>query len=215
LAWPPKPLEVHIDVFDQLNQRAQVLPELSPAELVGAILEEFGEELDYLGSDAGKYRLRKVQTAEGLDEHKTLGELLVDGDRLVLEEQDEELPPGARRPVRPIYLQDVSSGQSFRIAWQPAIVGRSDSDLAANDLVAVDLSTAAGGSRVSRRHIKLWEEQDDYYVQAASNNPVVVVREDGTEVVVPQAPGSQRIASRELIRLDRSGLTLKFIVREA
>jgi hypothetical protein len=62
--------------------------------------------------------------------------------------------------------------------------------------------------------LKLWEEKGAFRVQAASNNPAAVLRQDGIEVVVPQPPDSAPIQSRDVIRLDRSGLALKFIVRE-
>ncbi|HLZ30972.1 MAG TPA: hypothetical protein VKV73_26945 [Chloroflexota bacterium] len=210
----PDYFEVHIDVFEQLNQRAQIVPELSPAELVSAILEEFGGDLDYLGPGPEQYRLRKSESTDGLDNHLSVGEQVAPGERLVLEERDTPLPSGAARPSVPIYLQDVGSRHSFRVAWLPAFVGRADPNTPGNELLAVDLSTASGGSNVSRRHLKLWEDKDGFRVQAASNNPAAVVRQDGVEVPMPQPPDSAPLQSRDVIRLERSGLALKFIVRE-
>jgi len=213
MASPPDYLEVNIDVFEQKNQRAQVVPELSPAELVNAILEEFGDDLDYLGSDAAQYQLRKADAPGGLDNSLSVGEQLSPGDRLVLEELEPTVPNGTEPASVPIYLQDVAGHRSFRIGFLPAYVGRQDTNLAGNDLVAVDLSTASGGSNVSRRHLKLWEESGEFWVQAASNNPAAVVRTDRTEVAVAQPPQKTPLRSLDVIRLDRSGLTLKFIVR--
>ncbi|HEY3061501.1 MAG TPA: hypothetical protein VGL99_21240 [Chloroflexota bacterium] len=214
MASPTKYLELTIDVFDQRSQRAQVVPDITAKDLVGAILDEFRADLNYLGADAAGYRLRREPNRETLEEGKALGDLLANGDHLVLEEHDQALPQGTERPSRPIYLQDVTSGQTYRIGWQPAFVGRYDELMEFNDLVAVELSVAAGGSRVSRRHLKLWEEDGHFFVRAASTNPVAIVRPDNTVVTVPR-DGQVRIEPKDMIQLERSGLSLKFIVREA
>src|SRR5437764_7576281 len=86
VASQSKYLELHIDVLDRLNQRAQVLPELRPPELVRAILDEFGEELDYLSSDPGDYRLRNVRQDVLLDDQQALADLVREGEHLALEE---------------------------------------------------------------------------------------------------------------------------------
>jgi hypothetical protein len=211
----PKYLELRIDVFDQLNQRAQVLAELKPPELVSAILEEFGDELDYLSGDPGAYWLRKARENERLDDQQPLEDLVRTGEHLVLEEVVPDLPAHAERPSQPIYLQDGATQRAFKIPWLPAIIGRPDPELPENDLVAVDLSTHPGGSRVSRRHLRLWEENGEYYVQAASANTASLVRDKDVEIPVPSGSGKERLTPQDIIRLDRSQIMLKFIVREA
>ena len=124
-----KYLEVRIDIFDRPNQRAQVLPDLRPAELVSAILEEFGDELDYLSADPTAYRLRNSSDGAELDSGRSLEELVREGEHLVLEEADLDLPSHTRRPSRPIYLQEVASQHAFKIPWLPAIIGRVDPEL--------------------------------------------------------------------------------------
>jgi hypothetical protein len=210
----PKYLELRIDVFDQLNQRAQVLAELRPPELISAILEEFGDELDYLGGDPDAYWLRKARENERLDDEQPLADLVRTGEHLVLEETEPDLPDNTHRPPQPIYLQDGTTQHAYKIPWLPAIIGRPDPELPENELVAVDLSTHQGGSRVSRRHLRLWEENGEYYVQAASANPASLVRDKDLEIPVPSGGGKERLTAQDIIRLDRSDITLKFIVRE-
>ncbi|HZT07049.1 MAG TPA: hypothetical protein VFC51_08465 [Chloroflexota bacterium] len=214
MASPPKYLELRIDVFAKSGQRAQVLPEIRPPDLVAAILEEFGDELDILGAAPEAYWLRKAEGNERLDDLLPLEGQVHDGEHLVLEETDPDLPAHTRRPARSVYLQESTTQRAFKIPWVPAIVGRSDPDLPENDLVAVDLSAHPGGGRVSRRHLRLWEENGEYYIQTASANPASIVRDRDVEIPVPAASAKERLLPQDIIRLDRSQITLKFIVRE-
>jgi hypothetical protein len=213
MASPPKYIELRVDVFDRTNQRAQVLSELKPSELVNAILQEFGDELDYLGANPEAYWLRKAREDARLDDQQSLGEQVREGEHLVLEETDRSLPGHAHRPSRLIYLQEPSTQQAYKILWLPAIIGRKDPELPDDELVAVDLTSHPGGSRVSRRHLRIWEEDGDYYIQAASANRATLVRNKGEEIPVPAGSGKERLSSQDIIRLDRSGIALKFIVR--
>src|SRR4051812_22427295 len=87
----PKYLELRIDVFDQSNQRAQVLEDLKPRDLVGAILKEF-RELDYLGTDPGSYLLQKARDGTPLDPAQSLREQVRDGERLIMVEDAAAVP---------------------------------------------------------------------------------------------------------------------------
>jgi hypothetical protein len=213
MALPPKYVELHIDVFERVNQRAQVLADLRPRDLISSILEEYGDELDYLGSDPQQYFLRKALEGERLDDEQPLAQLVRSGERLVLDEVEPDLPPNTHRPPGPIYLQDGTTQRSFKIPWLPAIIGRWDPELPDNRLVVVDLSAAPGGSRVSRRHLRLWDENGDYFVQAASPNPASLVRDKDVEIPIPSGSGKERLSPQDIIRLDRSQIALKFIVR--
>src|SRR5690348_10427662 len=138
MALPPKYVELRIDVFDRANQRAQVLTDLRPRELIGAILDEFGEELDYLGSDPQLYCLKNREN-ERLDDEHSLADLVRNGEHLILDEIEPALPPSTHRPPQPIYLQDGTTQRSFKIPCLPAIIGRQDPELPDNQLVVVDL----------------------------------------------------------------------------
>ena len=89
-------VELTIDVFEETGQRALVLSELRPSQLVKAILQEF-HNLEYLGDDANDYYLIRAESGERLDEDSSL-EPLNTGDRLVLKEREVPLPGTTRRP---------------------------------------------------------------------------------------------------------------------
>lgn len=205
-------LTLFVDVFDEKMQRAVVLPELTPLQLVANILQEF-RELEYLGDDPTTYQLLQAETQVVLDEDETLGAQVADETTVVLAEKPFLLPSGTRPPTHPLYLREMRTGTAFRIPWQPAIIGRVSENSAWNDQVAVDLRAFPTGMRVSRQHLKLWEENDGYYIEVMQNNPVTV-RRDGQDIAALAEHSRQAIYPGDVIRLDRSDISLKLIVRE-
>lgn len=203
--------EYCVDVFSLPNQRVQVLPEVTPLQLIAAILAEF-RELEYVGVEPEAYHLR-VRGGAVLDEQNPLAAQLDAGERLALVENEPPLPGGTRRPPGLIYLREVMTGRTYRLGWLPAIIGRASDLLPQNDRVAVDLSAVPGGLRVSRRHAVITEEAGQYYVQAWSNNPLSLLRGDDVLALTPDA-GKHSLTSGTLLRLDRSDIRLKFILRE-
>ncbi len=53
-------LDLRIDVFEKANQRALAMPNLTPPELIEAILLEF-RELEYLSNKPADYLLIKAK----------------------------------------------------------------------------------------------------------------------------------------------------------
>ena len=173
-----------------------------------AILQEFGD-IEYLGTNPADYQLLQADDRKPLDEEQPLSALATH--RLILVERDLPLPPGAMRPSQPIYLREQTSGIAYKLHWLPAIVGRCSESLPLNDLVAVDLGVYPTGPRVSRRHVKITEEEGRYYVQSLSNNPVTLVR-TGQNARIPLSETRQLLTPGDMIDLERSDLKLKFIV---
>jgi pSer/pThr/pTyr-binding forkhead associated (FHA) protein len=205
-------LELHIDVFKEADQIALVLPDLKPPQLVGAILQEF-RELEYLGDTPAAYHLLQSKTGEPLNDEVPLGEQLQGGARLRLEERETTLPVGTSPPSQPIYLREQPTGKAYRLAWQPAIIGRVSENQPLNELVAVDLRLYPTGLRASRRHVKISEEKGTYYVETISRNPASLLRDD--QVAVELAFQQKHILQPgDIIRLDRSDISFKFIVRQ-
>ena len=213
----PTRLELYVDVFEKVGQKALVLPNLTPLDLVAAILREYSE-LEYLGSAPGDYHLIRTEDASPLDGAAQLATLLRSGDHLALVENELALPAGTRRPSRHLYLREQGTGTAYRLAWQPAIIGRIAENQPDNAWVAVDLTAYPTGLRVSRRHVRLDEEDGGYYIENLSGNPVsVTVARPGTQAgqsSVAVTDGKQSIHAGDLITLDRSGITLKFVIRE-
>jgi len=204
-------VELTIDVFEETGQQALALPDLRPPQLVKAILQEF-HNLEHLGDSADDYYLVKAENGEPLDAEALLDAQVKAGDRLVLVEREVPLPEGTRRPLLPIYLRELHEAKTFPVQWLPAIIGRRSEHQPHDELVAVDLRSFASGLRVSRRHVRLTETGGDCYVENLSTNPV--------SLLSPQRPGPiavtterQLLAPGDVIRLDRSDIELKFIVR--
>jgi hypothetical protein len=206
-------LDLKIDVFEKTAQRALVAPDLKPPDLVTAILREFGE-LEYLGSAPENYHLSGVD-GKPLDPGARLGDQARTGDRLVLVEEEPPFPEGTRPASRPVYLREQSTGNAYRLAWLPAIIGRVAEDRPDNAAVAVDLTGFPTGLRVSRRHVRLSEDRGIFYVENLSSNPVSLIPAGGTDTEggIPVVDVRRPFASGDMLRLDRSGIILKFVAR--
>jgi hypothetical protein len=204
-------LALQIDVFDKPRQRAMVLPDLTPPQLVAAILQEF-TELEYLGDAPAHYLLLKGSDRSPLDDGQQLKQQLGGEQKLVLVEKPvAKLPEGAAKPPIDVYLRDQSTGQVFKLNWLPAIIGRPDKNQPHDNWVAVDLSLHSGGQRVSRRQAKITAGKGSFFIESLSGNPTVVKTADGKET--PVADEKQPLKPDDLIVLERSGITLKFIAR--
>ena len=204
-------IELLIDVFDQLAQRAIALPTLLPTELVAAVIEEF-REIEFLGSDPARYQLINTATRSALDEQMRLGQQLAGGERLALAEREEALPPGALPPNQPVYLRDQSSGAVYKLGWQPAIIGRADVAQKDNQLLAVDLGGHPAGQRVSRRHAQIVEAKGQFFLEQLSQNPTIVKTKQGATIRVER--DRCRIQHGDTIVLENSQIMLKFVVRD-
>jgi hypothetical protein len=203
-------IELIIDVLEETGQRALALCELRPPQLIKAILQEF-HSLEYLGDDAADYYLARAESGALLDENASLEQLNI-GDRLALKEREAPLPDGTYRPARPIYFREPQEAKTYPIPWLPAIIGRHSEHQAHDELVAVDLRSYAAGLRVSRRHVRVSEGDGRYFIENLSSNPVSLLspQQSGPVAVTQQR---RPLAPGDVVRLDRSGIELKFIVR--
>lgn len=208
-----------VDVFATKNQKADALPSLVPAELVEAILQEFqGEkDLEYLSNTPELYYLLRASDRSPLDENTPLGQQVSDQEQLVLAEQEMPLPNGTQRPTQPIYMREQTAEQAtsqvYKLHWLPAIIGRRDKKHAQNEFVVVDLASHAAGLRVSRRHAQITEEKGKFYVEGLSQNPTIIEDTDGNQT--PLNSTRHLLHHKDLIHLERSQITLQFLVRDA
>lgn len=196
-------LQVVVDVFDEMDQRASVQRCLTVAKFVEVILSEF-EELD--GRSPEHYGLYLEGGGRPLERSKTLADQGVQpGDRLLFSWARAPFRQ-LRRPVTAgvtFALQETTTQVLFPIEWQPALIGRPDRDPAHNELLAVNLEYLAGNQRVSRRHAQITEYAGAWYLEAlAPRNPTLL---NGRRLSVgreaPLRPG-------DAIGLGSSGITL-------
>lgn len=206
-----KRLEVRVNVFEKMDQRALPLPNLKPSQLVEAILQEF-RELEYLSDRPRDYYLLREGSESPLDEENELSSQLASGDLLTLVENEVPIPAGTARPNRPIYLREQVTGKVYRLQWQPAIIGRPDKNQPHNDWLAVDLESYRTGLRVSRRHAQITEKKGQYFIHSMSRNPTTI--RDGMGNAIPVTAEKRPLENGDVIHLERSNISLKFIVRE-
>ncbi|HHY54538.1 MAG TPA: FHA domain-containing protein [Chloroflexi bacterium] len=208
-------LDLTIDVLELPAQHAAALWTLAPQELIAATLQEF-RELEQLGIDPGDYQLLDAQSGAPLDE-KPLDDLFAKDAKdihLKLVEKPVPVPRGAQSAPEPLYLREQATGRVYRLGWLPAIIGRPDRNLPDNHLLAVNLEALPTGLRVSRRHVRLSEQGGQYFVQRMSGNPTVLRRTTGETINLLDA-SRMPIDSGDLIVLERSQITLKFLIRRA
>lgn len=203
-------LALHVDVFDATQQQALALPHLTPFEFIRAVLHEF-EEYEYLSDQPEDYLLRRAIDGSCLDHDSQLDQQLEDQAHLVLVERELSLPEGTRRPSKHLYLREENTSQVYKLHWVPAIIGRVDKNQPYNDWVAVNLETLETGLRVSRRHVKITEEGDQFYIENMADNPIKLVTVIGE--TTPIGSERQLLQDGEVIRFERSGIRLKFMIR--
>jgi hypothetical protein len=206
-----KRLDVRVDVFEKTEQHALPLPDLTPPEFVEAILQEF-RELEYLSDSPDSYRLLKASDQSPLIVEEKLGQQVINGDRLVLVEEEAPLPDNTKPPTHPIYLREQISGKVYKLHWLPAIIGRPDKNQPLNDQVAVDLEPYKTGLRVSRRHAQITEKDGQYFIHSMSRNPTSIKGSDGDMVAVSEE--KRPLHNGDIIHLERSNIALKFIIRQ-
>jgi hypothetical protein len=203
-------LDLRIDVFEKTNQRALALPNLTPPELVEAILQEF-RELEYLSSNPADYLLLNAKDKTPLDPESQLQQQSLDGGQLILFEKELPLPAGTKRPSHHLYLREQASGKVYKLHWQPAIIGRPDKNQPYNEWIAVSLESHPAGLRISRRQAMITEEGGQYFIESMSRNPTSIKNSEGK--TIPVAANKQPLHPGDIIYLDRSNIAFKFIVR--
>lgn len=204
------PIEVFIDVFDLKEQRALVVPTLSPPDLVNAVLQEF-RELEYLGTNKDLYRLVRVSDGAELAADRQLARLIQPQDRLAIQEVPQPAPAHGKVIEGRLYLREQPTGTVHKIHWEPAVIGRPD-PAASNDLLAINLSSNANGLRVSRRHAQVTVDRGRYFVESLSPNPTTVTSTRNSITTTLLQGQKHLIEDGDMIVLDRSQITLKVIV---
>ncbi len=206
---------LYLDVFDQKNQRAEVLNNLTPPELISAAIAEF-QDLDFLAQSVSELCLRRLDTNEVLDATQPIRQQVEPESRLSLVEVEKSLPANTKRPSAEIYLleQGVNQARAYKLHWLPAIIGRSDNTKQHDDWVAVDFSGHAAGTRVSRRHIQVDQDEGELRVHMLSNNPVTLQRQGEPDKEL-QFKMQYPIRHGDVLILDRSHISLRVLIREA
>lgn len=201
-------LELLIDILDLKEQRANVVSDLRPSDLIKAALNEFTEDLPHLGQSVNAYRFVKADNKSELNHDESLGSQLENNAHLVLTEWVAPTPDGAQATDHALYLSDETAGEVYKLSWFPAIIGRPDKSRPENKLVAVNLEGHQYAQRVSRRHAKITHEQNQFWVESLSSNATELIRNDEA---IPVTDEKQMLEMDDVIRLKRSKILLKVV----
>ncbi len=183
----------------------EIQRKVTPRYLVQAIIDEFNE-VTHLIRDPAAYYLDQGQDGTRLDDNDPLLEQLGNQYTCRLVEVEQEFPPHAQPMHRRIYLREQGSNRVIRLAWQPAIIGRSDEKLSDNDLIACKLSNY----NVSRRHAQIVIDGQQVLIESlAPKNPLHVISPNTPPIPVN---GRYPIKNGDTIELVRSKIKLQVII---
>jgi pSer/pThr/pTyr-binding forkhead associated (FHA) protein len=195
-------IDVKIDVFENNDQRARILESLTPTGLIQEILKEF----DDISADAPeKYAIYLKGMERPLNPTSTMAQLDI-------QPQDELVFDYVRQPIRQMlkpkdyaFLHEVTTGKTYDIQWQPAVIGRPDSDVGHNIILAVNVQLLPHGRTVSRNHAQITFSEGRYFVEPlAENNPVFL---NGKEIAVNS---KREIKNSDKIAIGRHKVTMVF-----
>jgi pSer/pThr/pTyr-binding forkhead associated (FHA) protein len=195
-------IDVKINIFEHTDQRARVLGSLTPAVLINEILKEFD---DILADAPEKYAIYLKGMERPLDSDCTIIQLDIQPhDTLVFDY--------VRQTIRQMLalkdyalLREGTTGKVFDIQWQPAIIGRPDSDAGHNLILAVNCLLLPLGRTVSRKHAQITFSDGRYFVEPlAENNPVFL---NGKEIPLNSR---REIKNNDKLAIGRNKITFVF-----
>lgn len=165
-------IDVKIDVFEHVGQRARLRRSLTVSGLIDEILKEFD---DIAADSPEKYAVY----LKGMDRPLNASHTLI---QLDLQPQDELVFEYVRQNIRRMlepkdyaFLRDEISGRVYDIQWQPAVIGRPTNEAEHNIILAVNLQLHPKGLTVSRKHAQITFSDGRYYMEPlVDNNPVAV-----------------------------------------
>lgn len=201
-------IDVKIDVFDHLGQRARLRRSLTIRTLIEEILKEFD---DIAAEIPEKYAIY----AKGMDRPLASTSML---EQLDIQPQDTLIFKYAwqshndQQPLEPHQYAAMcdDTGKIYPITWQPALIGRLNSDGKHDANLAVNLQSHPKKQTVSRRHAQIIFSSGHYYIQPlAENNPIFV---EDKKIIF----GTLReINDGDKISIGTKGLQITFMARRS
>jgi pSer/pThr/pTyr-binding forkhead associated (FHA) protein len=200
-------LDVDIDVFEYSGQHARLRKGITVATLIQEILKQF----DDIAADApDKYAMYLKGIDRPLNSGYTLEQLDIQPhDTLVFD----YIRPIIRKMLEPdeyAFLKEETTGKVYDIQWQPAVIGRPDSDVGHNIILAVNVQLLPNGMTVSRRHAQITYSDGRYYIEPlAEHNPVFL---NGKELPLNT---KREIKNNDRLAIGRNKVTMIFQTQKA
>ncbi len=165
-------IDVKIDVFEHTGQRAKVDKSLTVAGLIDEILREFD---DITADSPGKYALYLKGMDRPLAASKTMLELDIQPQDQLVFEYIRQTIRQMLEPGQYAILREESTGKTFDIQWQPAVIGRPTNEVDHNIVLAVNVQLLPNGMTISRKQAQITFAAGKYYVELlADNNPIYI-----------------------------------------
>ena len=186
-------IDVKIDVFEHPDQRARVLESLTPAGLIQEILKEF----DDITADAPeKYAIYLKGMERPLNANYTMTQLDI-------QPQDELVFDYVRKTIRQMLqpsqyamLREDTSGKSFDIQWQPAVIGRPTNEVDHDITLAVNVQLIPNGMTISRKHAQITFSDGKYYIEMLAENNLLILNGKEMAAQLPQGDQERRQTPR-------------------
>ncbi len=199
-------IDVKIDVFENVGQRARVRRTLTARDLIQEILKEFD---DIPADSPEKYAIYLKGDDRPLKAEANLIQLDIQPqDELVFDYVRQTL----RRMLKPeqvAYLREETTGKVFSLEWQPAVIGRPTNEADHNLTLAVNVQSLPDGITISRKHAQVTFSEGRYFVEAlAENNPILL---NGKEIPVN---ARREIKNGDKLVLGRNHLTFTFLTNK-
>lgn len=199
-------IDLTLDIFDEDQQRVSVRRSLTGGELIGEIVREFEDIAD---DNAGGYALTLKEGNKLLESTQTLRDQgITDGDTLMFSWARGSYAQGRRSVTRQAALNVVGRDASFPITWQPALIGRTDTDPLHAQLLAANIEWLPNSRRVSRRQAQLTETDGVYYLEG-------LAEQNATYLNGNPLPANMRTPLRhgDRIALGHSRIELQFVTK--
>jgi len=165
-------IDVKIDVFEHTDQRARVLDSLTVSGLIEEILKEFD---DITADTPEKYAVYLKGMARPLNPSSTVTELdLQPQDELVFEYKRQTVRE-MLQPQEYAVLREDTTGKTFDIQWQPAVIGRPLNEAEHNIMLAVNVQLIPNGMTISRKHAQITFSESKYYIEMLAENNLLLI----------------------------------------
>ena len=195
-----------VKILDQLTEDADVQLRLTPLELIQAVISEFGDDIPSMSRDPAAFNLLRSD-GSALAENIPLDQQLGNEQILTFAEKAAPLPAGSEPMPGNYFLREPVSGRVYAIRWSPALVGRSDSRLPDEALLAVNLAGLPQSERVSRRHARIFRQGERIMIECLADNPLRLRTTAGDVNLTPRQtfqlqPNDQIVFEFSQIQLD-------------
>jgi len=200
-------IDVKIDIFEHADQRARVLESLTPAGLIQEILKEF----DDITTDAPeKYAIYLKGMERPLNPASSMAELDIQPQDTLVFDYVRQAIRQMLEPKDYAFLREESTGKVYDIQWQPAVIGRPDSDVGHNIILAVNVQLLPDSMTVSRKHAQISFSEGHYFIEPlAEHNPVFLNNKE-----IP-LNNKREIKNNDRLAVGRHKITMVFETQRA